>query len=98
GGTAEPGPTEPASDGLAYVIYTSGSTGTPKGVAMGRAALANLIAWQARASVAGAGTRTLQFTPLSFDVHFQELFGTWATGGTLVLVDDVVRLDPTRLL
>ena len=83
---------------LAYLIYTSGSTGTPKGVAMGHAALANLIHWQMTASAATIGTRTLQFTPLSFDVHFQELFSTWATGGMLVLVADDVRLDPTRLL
>lgn len=85
-------------DRLAYVIYTSGSTGTPKGVAMGRAALANLIVWQRTSSRATIGTRTLQYTPLSFDVHFQELFGTWSTGGTLVLVDDEVRLDPLQLL
>ncbi len=65
---------------------------------MGHAALANLIAWQTVASTARAGTRTLQFTPLSFDVHFQELFGTWATGGTLVLITDETRLDPVRLL
>jgi len=83
---------------LAYVIYTSGSTGQPKGVAMGRSALDNLIQWQMRDSVAALGTRTLQYTPLSFDVHFQELFSTWATGGTLVLVSDEIRLDPFRLL
>ena len=81
-------------DLLAYVIYTSGSTGRPKGVALGRAALANLIRWQIGSSSADAGSRTLQFTPLSFDVHFQELFGTWAPGGTLVLVADEIRLDP----
>src|SRR5205823_4603437 len=39
-----------------------------------------------------------QFAPLSFDVHFQELFGTWATGGVLVLVSDEIRLDPVLLL
>src|SRR5262249_59746148 len=69
-----------------------------EGVAMGRGARANLIRWQMGASSAAASTRTLQYTPLSFDVHFQELFGTWATGGTLVLVADEVRLDPARLL
>ena len=85
-------------DSLAYVIYTSGSTGNPKGVALGRAALSNLIAWQRKASMAGPGTRTLQFAPLSFDVHFQEMFSTWTTGGTLVLVTDELRLDAVRLL
>ncbi|RKH43262.1 polyketide synthase [Corallococcus sicarius] len=85
-------------EGLAYAIYTSGSTGTPKGVAMGHGPLGNLITWQLGQSVAGPGTRTLQFSPLSFDVSFQELFGTWCSGGTLVLVRDAVRLDAVLLL
>ncbi|NPC71099.1 amino acid adenylation domain-containing protein [Corallococcus exiguus] len=85
-------------EGLAYAIYTSGSTGTPKGVAMGHRPLANLIAWQLEQSIAGPGTRTLQFSPLSFDVSFQELFGTWCSGGTLVLVRDALRLDAVLLL
>src|SRR5258708_24988361 len=83
---------------LAYVIYTSGSTGTPKGVAMPRGCLANLIIWQLANSGVGAGERTLQFAPLSFDVHFQEMFATWAAGGELVLVDDTLRLDARKLL
>ncbi|WP_371626410.1 amino acid adenylation domain-containing protein [Streptomyces sp. NBC_01116] len=82
----------------AYLIYTSGSTGRPKGVALPHRALANLIAWQGARSGAGPGTRTLQFAPLNFDVAFQELFGTWATGGTLVMVDEDVRRDPVGLL
>ncbi|RYZ41869.1 MAG: amino acid adenylation domain-containing protein [Myxococcaceae bacterium] len=85
-------------EGLAYAIYTSGSTGTPKGVAMGHGPLANLITWQLDQSIAGPGTRTLQFSPLSFDVSFQELFGTWCSGGTLVLVRDELRLDAVLLL
>ncbi|WP_320064297.1 amino acid adenylation domain-containing protein [Micromonospora sp. RTGN7] len=83
---------------LAYLIFTSGSTGRPKGVAMPHRALANLLAWQRTRSLAGPGTRTLQFAALSFDVAFQEFFSTWATGGTLVMVDDETRRDPARLL
>ena len=83
-------------DHLAYVIYTSGSTGQPKGVAMPHRPLVNLLAWQQRTSAAGQGTPTLQFSSLSFDVSFQELFATWTTGGTLVLVDDDERRDPHR--
>lgn len=86
------------ADALAYVIYTSGSTGTPKGVAMPHAPLVNLLEWQRAQSMAGVGTRTLQFASLSFDVSFQEIFSTWSTGGTLVLVDDDTRRDPDALL
>ncbi|RII13800.1 Linear gramicidin synthase subunit D [Streptomyces sp. YIM 130001] len=83
---------------LAYVVYTSGSTGRPKGVAMPHRSLAALVDWQRERSSCGAGSRTLQFAPLSFDVAFQELFATWATGGTLVLADDELRRDPEQLL
>ncbi|MDQ0987710.1 amino acid adenylation domain-containing protein [Streptomyces sp. V2I9] len=76
---------------LAYVIYTSGSSGTPKGVAMPHGPLANLIDWQCAHSACGTGDRTLQFSALSFDVSFQEMFSTWASGGTLVVADDTTR-------
>ncbi|QNP64239.1 amino acid adenylation domain-containing protein [Streptomyces genisteinicus] len=89
----EPAAPAPAvgPDALAYVIYTSGSTGVPKGVAMPHGPLANLVDWQCRVSPSGPGDRTLQFSALSFDVSFQELFSTWASGGTLVVADDGTR-------
>jgi amino acid adenylation domain-containing protein len=82
---------------LCYVIYTSGSSGTPKGVAMGHRALANLIEWQNSQTI-NKDSVTLQFTPVSFDVHFQEIFSTLTLGGRLVLVSEEDRLDPSRLL
>ena len=83
---------------LAYVLFTSGSTGRPKGVAMPHSALVNLIRWQLRTSVTGAGDRTLQFAPISFDVSFQEILATLVQRGTLVLITDEDRLNSTRLL
>ncbi|GAA3168957.1 MULTISPECIES: amino acid adenylation domain-containing protein [Streptomyces] len=81
---------------LCYVIYTSGSTGRPKGVAMAHAPLANLIQWQVdRTTVTGP---TLQFSSLHFDASFQELFTTFLTGGSLVLISEEQRRDPRRLL
>lgn len=88
----------PESKSACYVLYTSGSTGTPKGVSMGHVALANLLSWQQKNSISTTGVNTLQFAPLSFDVSFQEIFATLTTGGTLVLVDDDLRVDPYRLL
>jgi len=82
---------------LSYVIYTSGSTGWPKGTALTQGALENLVAFHlGRAS--GAEARTLQFTSVSFDVCFQEIFSTWAAGGALVLISDEDRRDPEALL
>ncbi len=84
-------------ESLAYVIYTSGSTGVPKGVAMPHGPLLNLVQWQ-RESSRLPRARTLQFSALSFDVSFQELFSTWAAGGELVLISEEQRLDAHALL
>jgi amino acid adenylation domain-containing protein len=83
-------------DNLAYVIYTSGSTGVPKGVAMSHRGLTRLIRWQL--NDAPPALSTLQFTPICFDVTFQEVFSTLCTGGTLLLISDGLRRDPERLL
>ncbi|HWN44376.1 MAG TPA: amino acid adenylation domain-containing protein, partial [Thermoanaerobaculia bacterium] len=97
-GTGSLLPVAVSPDNLAYVIFTSGSTGVPKGVAMPHRPLVNLVDWQLRNSVLGPGARTLQFASLSFDVSCQELFSTWAAGGTLVLISEELRLDPSALL
>ncbi|MEA9355707.1 amino acid adenylation domain-containing protein [Bacteriovorax sp. PP10] len=83
---------------LAYVIYTSGSTGNPKGVSLGHAALVNLIEWQNEQTIFKTNSVTLQFTPLSFDVHFQEIFSTLTLGGHLVMISEELRLDTYELL
>ena len=87
-----------ASENLAYVIYTSGSTGQPKGVSMNHRPLVNLILWQVKQSSAKYGTKTGQFTPISFDVSFQEIFATLCSGGILVLIREEIRRDGTALL
>ncbi|MBD2785013.1 amino acid adenylation domain-containing protein [Xenorhabdus sp. DI] len=91
------------ADRLAYLIYTSGSTGKPKGVCMPHKALVNLLIWQIknqgeRPGGGDANRKTLQFSPLSFDVSFQEIFSTLSSGGELVLIPNQLRLDPLALL
>jgi amino acid adenylation domain-containing protein len=83
---------------LVYVIYTSGSTGKPKGVCLPHRALTNLVLWQLDNSHLPAGSPTIQFTSLSFDVSFQEIFSTWCSGGKLVLISEMLRRDPFSLL
>lgn len=78
---------------LAYVMFTSGSTGRPKGVCMPHRPLLNLIHWQKGHSNAGIGHRTLLYAPLGFDVCFQEIFSTLASGGTLVIPSARERKD-----
>ena len=89
--------TRAAPDDLVYVIFTSGSTGIPKGVAMREETLHNLVAWQRERSGVRFGRRTLQYASLSFDVSFQEIFATFAEGGTLVLVGEEERRDSAAL-
>ncbi len=86
-----------SSTDLAYVIYTSGSTGEPKGVAMPHRGPLNLVRWQRHRPGARPPGRTLHFSAMSFDVAVQELFDTWAGGGTLVIVGEETRRDPERL-
>ncbi len=97
-----PGPGEPFQavrpdpDALAYVLHTSGSTGAPKGVAMTHRGLSELIGWQLASGE--PGLRTLQFTATSFDVTFQEVLSTLASGGCLVVAPEQARRDPAALL
>jgi len=86
------------SQKAAYILYTSGSTGEPKGVCMGQEAVINLIEWQNRNSECKNGARTLQFAPLSFDVSFQEIMATLSSGGTLILIEEYLRLDMLALI
>jgi amino acid adenylation domain-containing protein len=88
-------PTDP--DGLAYVIYTSGSTGAPKAVEITHANLAALVAWHCDAFAVREGSRTSCLAGLGFDAAGWEIWPTVSAGGTLALVDDETRLDPTRL-
>ncbi|MET8046926.1 amino acid adenylation domain-containing protein [Streptosporangium sp. NPDC005286] len=90
-------PAEVTPDHLAYVLFTSGSTGRPKGVAMPHRPIVNLLRWQRSAGGLGGAARTLQFTAMGFDVSCQEIFTTWAGGGTLVMVRDEVRHDAAAL-
>ena len=73
-------------DNLAYVIFTSGSTGRPKGVLVQHRGVVNHSTAVARAFELGAEDRFLQFFSLSFDGSVEELFPTWFSGATVVLM------------
>ncbi|HKG80260.1 MAG TPA: amino acid adenylation domain-containing protein, partial [Pyrinomonadaceae bacterium] len=81
----------------AYVIYTSGSTGTPKGIIMTHQSVTGFISWQINRPGFAKGSRTLQYSSLSFDVSMQEIFSTWCSGGALVCVDEEKRRDFVQL-
>ncbi|MGW2213037.1 amino acid adenylation domain-containing protein [Streptomyces sp. NPDC001781] len=81
-----------------YTLFTSGSTGVPKGVQISDRTLCDLIRWQRGPGGLGAPAATQQFSMLSFDVSFQEIFGTLCTGGSLQLIRPEWRQDTPALL
>jgi amino acid adenylation domain-containing protein/thioester reductase-like protein len=85
-------------EAVAYCLYTSGSTGRPKGVVVEHGALANLVAWHRANWLAEVGTRTLLYSPISFDVAFHEMLAGLCSGATLVQVDEGTRRNPMALL
>lgn len=88
----------PAPESAAYMIYTSGSTGRPKGVIMHNRALVNLLNWQFNGQQFGKNLTTLQFTTLSFDVAFQEIFSSLLSGGKLIVMSESERKDLRQVL
>lgn len=80
-----------------YLIFTSGSTGNPKAVEMNGKSLSALIAWQIK-ELSIKKNIVLQYTPISFDVHFQEIFFAFNTYSELVLISEMDRLDPKKLI
>ncbi|MFE6400798.1 amino acid adenylation domain-containing protein [Streptomyces alboflavus] len=81
-----------------YTLFTSGSTGAPKGVRVPDRTLCDLLQWQRESGGLAAPAVTQQFAMLSFDVSFQEIFGTLCGGGLLHLVRPGLRQDAPALL
>jgi amino acid adenylation domain-containing protein len=81
GDAADPG-------NMAYVIYTSGSTGVPKGVVVEHRSAAAYALRASRFFGIRPDDRVLQFASINFDISVEEIFATFAVGGTLVLRSD----------
>ncbi|MCX4391837.1 non-ribosomal peptide synthetase [Streptomyces sp. NBC_01767] len=86
-----------ASGDLAYVIYTSGSTGRPKGVEIEHHSLAGLVRWTADTFGAAPGRRVALLAGVGFDAAAWELWPALATGATVCVPDETVRLTPALL-
>nr|QEO74523.1 AMP-dependent synthetase and ligase [uncultured bacterium] len=93
-----PVPVRPRPDDLAYTIYTSGSTGTPKGVMIEHHSAVNLIGWVNREMAVGPEDRVLMVSSICFDLSVYDVFGTLATGGTVVVARQEEVQEPAALL
>lgn len=94
-GTASLPPVQKTTD-LAYVIYTSGSTGTPKGVAIDhRGAVNTILDINQRFSVR-PDDAVLALSAFNFDLSVYDLFGLWAAGGKVVMIDHGHHRDPAH--
>lgn len=74
---------------LAYVIFTSGSTGMPKGVAISHDAAVNTIEDINERYNVTSKDRVLGVSSIGFDLSIYDIFGTFATGATLIISEDV---------
>ncbi|TQJ01802.1 non-ribosomal peptide synthetase [Amycolatopsis cihanbeyliensis] len=92
---AHPCPATP--DNAAYVLYTSGSTGRPKGVVVPHRSVVSLATAFGPATGAGAGSVTLAFAAISFDVSVSDLLVPLACGGSVALAGERERADVARL-
>ena len=88
--TPETPPVRP--ENAAYMIYTSGSTGRPKGVVVSHENAVGLVDWARRAFTPEELQTVLAATSLSFDVSLFEWMAPLATGGTVLLVNDLLAL------
>lgn len=97
GEAAVPPPVAVALENAAFCYYTSGSTGEPKGVVTDHRCASGRLAWLLRRYPLGPGDRVVHKTPLIFDVAIWEIFGTLATGATMLMADPGAEADVDHL-
>ncbi|OBK18184.1 non-ribosomal peptide synthetase [Mycobacterium asiaticum] len=81
----------PDTSAIAYVLFTSGSTGQPKGVEVPHSAAMNTIDAVNDWFGVGNRDRSLAFSALEFDLSVYDIFGMFATGAAVVVVEESQR-------
>jgi amino acid adenylation domain-containing protein/thioester reductase-like protein len=84
-------------EALAYVIHTSGSTGKPKGVLVEHHTVVRMVAGASRALDYAPGSVSTLAASTNFDASVLELFLALLHGGTLIVLPEQVRRDPSLL-
>ncbi|SIO09335.1 non-ribosomal peptide synthetase [Paraburkholderia phenazinium] len=88
----------PDTADLAYVLFTSGSTGVPKGVMVTHGNIAHYVRALIERLDVRSGLTYAHVSTMSADLGNTSLFLSLWTGGTLHVIDDSRRKDPSALL
>jgi len=80
------------TENLAYVIYTSGSTGRPKGVAIEHRSTCAFVQWAWSNFTPEDLAGVLASTSVCFDLSVFEIFVPLSSGGTVILVENLLQL------
>ena len=83
-------------DRLAYIIFTSGSTGQPKGVMINHGPAANTVIDINNKFNVTKEDVIFGVSSFGFDLSVYDIFGSAATGATLVFPDPSLSLNPAH--
>jgi len=81
----------------AYVLFTSGSTGTPKGVVVSHRAIVSFIDSFVETFALTDEDRVANQAPFDFDVSVKDIYGSIASGATLVIIPRRLFSTPAAL-
>ncbi len=88
----------PQSSHLAYVIFTSGSTGAPKGAMIEHLGMLNHLIEMKETLSMDEHTRICQNALYTFDISVWQMLNAFICGGTTVMYDYDLILDPRQFL